>query len=435
MNETIEFVTINIIAQSLNLQIKSGISYLSLETNIYLKNVISLANRFQKAKHNKKLSIEDINESLQSKGLEPLYGYKNKKSFFEYELVGESFDGNDIYIQKQKEIKIAEMGIPKLEEYPFDTTFDFHWLAINGLQPCISANKTEDSTLYVTPDEIHWPPEIMNQTNEELGHQIDPKVIVPVELRKLFYTTFIKIMENENIDDIIEELSTNGSLHRLLPYYVRLLSDLLAVNFHHPDHVTRILCITNALLQNESLNFDSILHKMLAIILAPLEHETTTSYEDSNTTFFDSQYKVRDDAASLLALIVHRFQFRFPSLTGILAERLTNVFFKEEFKRPFLLAKYGALAGLLAIGPDYVRDTILPKLQFVIEQLESRLTTDINGNQSNRIERSEIIRLKAFLLRSCRVIWMKCLKTDYELDQEIIDNIVTYFGPSVFDGI
>ena len=328
MNERIEYLTIDAIAQSLNLQIKTGVSYLALETIVYLKNIISLSNRFQKAKHSKKLSAEDLNESLRSKKLEPLYGYMKKKANYEYTLIGKSYNGADIYLQKQKMIKISEMGIPELDEYPFDTTFNFHWLAINGLQPCISANKTEDSTLYVTPDEIHWPPKITNQANEELGRQVDHKVIVPVELRKTFLSTFIKIMENENIDDVLEELSTNGSLPRLLPYYVRLLSDLLAVNLRHPDYVTRILCITNALLRNESLNFDTILHKILSIVLAPLEYETSSSSEDCNTSFFDSQYKVRDDAAQLLAFIVHRFQFRFPSLTGILAERLTNVFFK-----------------------------------------------------------------------------------------------------------
>ena len=117
-----------------------------------------------------------------------------------------------------------------------------------------------------------------------------------------------------------------------------------------------------------------------------------------------------------------------------MAERLTNIFFKEEFRRPFLLAKYGALAGLLAIGPDYVRDTVLPKLKFVVEQLNERLKSD-NGKHSNAIERSEVIRLKAFLMRSCQVIWMKCLKTNYKLDKEIVDNIVFYFGSSIFEPI
>lgn len=433
MNERIEYFTIDTIAQSLNLQIKTGVSYLAMETIVHIKNIISLANRFQKAKHSKKLTAADLNESLRSKKLEPLYGYM-KKVNFDYAYVGNSSDGKDIYLPKQKMIKISEMGIPELGEYPFDTSFNFHWLAINGLQPCISENKAEDSTLYVAPDEIHWPPQITNKLNEALGHQVDPKVIVPVELRKTFLSTFIKIMENENIDDVIEELSTNGSLPRLLPYYVRLLSDLLAVNLRHPEYVSRVLCITNALLRNESLNFDSILHKILSIVLAPLEYETSTPSEDGNSALFDLQYKVRDDAASLLTLIVHRFQFRFPSLTGILAERLTNIFFKEEFRRPFLLAKYGALAGLLAIGPDYVRDTVLPKLKFVVEQLNERLKSD-NGKHSNAIERSEVIRLKAFLMRSCQVIWMKCLKTNYKLDKEIVDNIVFYFGSSIFEPI
>ena len=92
------------------------------------------------------------------------------------------------------------------------------------------------------------------------------------------------------------------------------------------------------------------------------------------------------------------------------------------------------MAGLLAIGPDYVRDTILPKLGFVFDQLNDRLKSD-DSKLSNRIERSEIIRLKAFLVRSCRVIWVKCLKTNYKLDKEIVDNIVSYFGSSVFDPI
>ncbi|KAK8898621.1 hypothetical protein M9Y10_000913 [Tritrichomonas musculus] len=433
MSERIEYVTIDLIAQSLNLQIKTGVPFLALETKVYLKNIISLANRFTKAKHSKKLTTENVNESLKSKGLEPLYGYLNRKTNIEYTLVGRSFDNTDIYIQKQKMIKISDMTIPQLEEYPLDSSFSFHWLAINGLQPCISANETEDSTLFVTPDEIHWPPKITNQTKEELGRQTDPQVFVPSELRKLFLTSLVKIRENENIDDVIEELSTNGSLHRLLPYYIRLLSDLMAVNLRHPSYVARVLCITNALLLNESLSFDSVLHKILAIVLAPLLDEAAASSEDYNTTFFDAQYRVLDDAASLLSLIVNRFQFRFPSLIGILAEKLTNVFFEKEFKRPFLIAKYGSLAGLLAIGPDIVRDTILPKLKFIIEKLEKRLKTEDNGSHINRIERSEMIRLKSYLMHSCRVVWMKCQKTKYKLDDEIINNMMTYFGSSIFD--
>ncbi|OHT09219.1 hypothetical protein TRFO_21953 [Tritrichomonas foetus] len=415
MDDSAEKITIHAISQSLDLNISSGYSFLTRDAKLFIKNIVALANRINKAKHKNKLTVNDINESLRSKNMEPLYGY-SKNEISDFIPIGND-QNYEIFARKEKMINLSQMERPKLAKYPFDTSFDFHWLAINGIQPCISNNQTDDSTNTVTPDEIHWPFKLTN-LKEVPGRQTDPKVLVPEELQKLFYSTFIKIRNSENIDDVLEELSTNGSLHQLLPYYIRILLDAVAVNIRHPINVTRFLCVTNALLRNESLNFDNILHHILSIVLAPLTNDVLADGS------LDIQYRIRDEAATLLGSVVRQFSSRFSSLTGIITEKLTNLFF--DYKKS-LIARYGAVSGLFEISTDFVRDTILPKLESIMDDLQPKLES------TNENEKFQAVRLKSFLYQACHLICMKEKENNHEMEEEVVELISLYFGGSIFD--
>ena len=404
MNENAETITINAIAQSMNLNINSGQSLLARNSIFYLKNILSLAIRILKSKNKKKLTHNEINESLKAKNMQPLYGYNNRLFKTEKECEYVPIDDKKevlvpidhmITLKSLDEIEKSLFGVDnELVGYPIETIFKFHWLAVQGNQVYVSNTRENDSSVNVAPEEIHWPTYLTNQ-KETSGRQINPAAIMPDELQRVFISTIECIMQNNDIDDILEELSNSGSLSQLLPFYIRFLIDSIKINIRNPHHMLTFLSITKALLKNDGLTFDNYLHYVLSIIITSLTSEFIG--EDQ----LDLHFQVRNEAAQLLAFVMKKFSSSFISLTENVVNHLVNVFL--DFKKP-LMTRYGSIIGLLKIDFNYVYIFLFPELKNIMKNL------NIYFNSKNEIERIQSRHIKDALSSA----WKQKLKFEKE---------------------
>lgn len=134
-------VTVLVIAQELGIKglTENGLIGVAKDAETYVTGFLELAERIRKHKFRKTLTVDDINESLISRDVEPLVGYHSNRNNV-YKEIGK-YDGTEILTTEDKQIPLDNFNYETLTKYPEDTNFEFHWLAKDGIQPKIEQNQ------------------------------------------------------------------------------------------------------------------------------------------------------------------------------------------------------------------------------------------------------------------------------------------------------
>jgi hypothetical protein len=310
----------------------------------FLRQLLDLANRIRSHRHQSHLHPKHINEALAATRQPLLYGYRSPFSYVQ-------IPGSELEIPTSRTVPLSEIVHLPLPECPYETWFDFHWLALSGNQPLTGENDPEVTSHVVTTVEIQWPTDTAEPPPP--GRRTPEKVGVLKEERALFLSVLMRLQENEVIDDVIEELNTQRSLQKLVPFFLRYFVESMRVNLRQPSFLLRLLRGAHALFLNSSLDHTETFQLFLSLAITPLL--TTIAFNESE----DAQFRLRDESASFVGVIIAQFQPMFPTLRGTVMDRFAHVLYDPE-SAPRL--KYGAIAGLMAIGSDYGRDVIVPLL-------------------------------------------------------------------------
>ena len=101
--------------------------------------ILTTAQELAKHQHEKKITIDCLNEAFTLHNLKPLLGYKPNKTV-KYETVDIS-NGQKLEVPVDNQIDLAKLVKEPLKPYPIESYFSFHWLAVlRGVQPRIPEN-------------------------------------------------------------------------------------------------------------------------------------------------------------------------------------------------------------------------------------------------------------------------------------------------------
>ena len=108
--------TVNLIADSIGIQIKDDVASLLIEDAEYrIREIINESTKFMKHSNRKKMLPSDINSALTVKNIQPLFGYSNSKQHFK--------QTNQVYYLEDAEIDLEELVNSPLPPIPLETTF------------------------------------------------------------------------------------------------------------------------------------------------------------------------------------------------------------------------------------------------------------------------------------------------------------------------
>ena len=104
-----------------------------------LRDLVQEAIKFQKHGRRETLTTQDINYALRLRNHEPLYGFTSPDPprFCRALTPG-------VYYLEDPELNLSDMLAEPLPKAPLEPSFTTHWLAVNGVQPTIPQNPSED---------------------------------------------------------------------------------------------------------------------------------------------------------------------------------------------------------------------------------------------------------------------------------------------------
>lgn len=163
----------------------------------------------------------------------------------------------------------------------------------------------------------------------------------------------------------LESVRSDSGLHQLLPYFVNFITNQVT---HHLDDLfilRQMMELAEAVIQNPNLFLDPYASALSAPVLTCLMSRklgpsgAAASEEGANT--LREQYRLRELAASLLAMIARKYG----ATNALLRPKLTRTCLKhflDPTRPPAVL--FGAISGVAAAGgPEAVRVLVLPNMK------------------------------------------------------------------------
>jgi transcription initiation factor TFIID subunit 6 len=168
----------------------------------------------------------------------------------------------------------------------------------------------------------------------------------------------------------LESVRSDPGLHQLLPYFVNFITNQVT---HHLDDLfvlRQMMELAEAVIQNPNLFLDPYASALSAPVLTCLMSRklggSSSALTDNNNdggsdNTLREQYRLRELAASLLAMIARKYG----ATNALLRPKLTRTCLKhflDPTRSPAVL--YGAISGVAAAGgPEAVRVLVLPNMK------------------------------------------------------------------------
>jgi len=385
---------------------------LAPDVEFHIREMIQEATKFMRHSKRSVLTTEDINNALRLRNVEILYGYSNKEPLHFIRA------GKDLFYVEDRELEFKEVIDVPLPKTPRDTTLAAHWLAIEGVQPQIPQN----------PSPAHVENVLSQKKKSKAGaKQVKVKALVKHLLSKElqdYYelvTKIIKSSEDEGlVDTTIFKLGNDAGIQQLLPYFVQYISDQMTESLHKLKVLVRLVRVINALVDSPHYHIEPYLHQLMPPLLTCMLGKKL--HENPN----EDHFHLREIAALSAGKICRRFGGSYQNLEGRIAKTLLKCFLDPTKPLP---SHYGAILGITALGPQKVRDIILPHLSAYLKLLEP----DLSGT-SDSVRQDQARRCQGALLKAagCFVHWISSTAVEGQQEskeevKDLLPSISSYY--------
>jgi transcription initiation factor TFIID subunit 6 len=357
--------TVHAISEELGVTFRnpSDMEAVSRDAESFLMSVLEISNRLRKHKGQLSLRAIDLNETLTSRRIAPLLGYAASDSRHPVRL------SRDLLAFTDRQIPLSDFRGAPLKSYPTESVFDFHWLALNGIQPEIEQNLTERPPSFVPDSKLRSPPGQLT-FGDQVVTTVSSKLLLPLQLQTYFFSAQETIRkqgsstsEVREYKDLLEQLSSDAAFQPLVPFFVRTARDLIATQSRNQTQLFIGLNICRALFQNPNLECESHLFSFISVCL-------TLMISPLGDDSFDELCALREAAADFLGLLVHSQNAKYPDLLQRLADHLLAIILDI---RADPWSQYGAAVGLLTLGVDLVEEILIPNLPALLPKLKKDL--------------------------------------------------------------
>ncbi|KAG0227611.1 hypothetical protein BGW41_003720 [Actinomortierella wolfii] len=397
--------TIKDIAESVGIpNLKDDVANaLAQDVEYRIHEIVQEAMKFMRHSKRTKLTVDDINNALRVRNVEPLYGFNSAEpTRFRKTTVGTAATGmTDVFFAEDEELDFESILSTPLPKVPLDVTYTAHWLAIEGVQPAIPQNPTpSDAKVDLLHKRIKLDPTShavqpgvktagsgaganagsgggsggtgANHANASGGGaEIKPLVkhVLSKELQMYYERITNAVLSQDEVLRAtgIGSLQNDPGLHQLLPYFVQLAAEKVATNLRNLTVLESMMAMLSALLENNNLFVEPYLHQIMPTVLTCLVAKRLGESPQEN------HWALRENAANTILLIINKYGTAYHTLQPRVARTLLHAFLDPE--KPFT-THYGAIHGLSRLGPEVFKTLIVPNLKTYSTLLEPFLPNE-----------------------------------------------------------
>lgn len=295
-----------------------------------------------------------INNSLESKDKEPLYGYSKSPELVKAACV----DALDLLIYRDRQLPLE--GSLRLDPvYPLEHTFECEWVSVAGV-PLVD---TEEEEAYEPRiEKMDARKGLYNSQIQRMDGEIilsSSKHVSSGEMQ-LYYQTTRKYLQGNDIakrHQILTELKRRPCLGLLLPYYLQFCLTLVIREKNDFDKLHVALATARALAQNEDLNIEMYLQRFMKLTMSMLLSSGIAP------PILSDQFMLRAYAADLLRLLVDKSLVNYPNVEPTVTNQMLSAL--TERSAP-LAEKYGAVVGLTALGLETISQFLQQAVPVVV---------------------------------------------------------------------
>ncbi|KAJ0989748.1 hypothetical protein J5N97_008104 [Dioscorea zingiberensis] len=383
--------TIEVIAQSIGISSLSSDVALALAPDVEYRLREIMQEAIKCMRHSKRtvLTADDVDSALSLRNVEPIYGFASGDPLRFKRAIGHK----DLFYIDDKDVDFKDVIEAPLPKAPLDTSIVTHWLAIEGVQPAIPENAPVEAL--VPPSENK-----RSEHNKDDGLPVDIKLPVKHVLSRELQLYFEKITEltvtkydSVLFKEALTSLATDSGLHPLVPYFSYFIADEVTRGLNNLPVLFALMRVVRSLLQNPHIHIEPYLHQLMPSMITCLVAKRL------GNRLADNHWELRDFSANLAASVCRRFGHVYHNLQSRLTKTLLHAFLDPS---KAMTQHYGAIQGLVALGPSVVRLLVLPNLESYLQLLEPEMLLE---KQKNEMKRKEAWRVYGALLRAAG----KCL--------------------------
>ncbi|KAK4332827.1 Transcription initiation factor TFIID subunit 6 [Rhodotorula toruloides] len=322
-----------------------------------LWEIIEESMKFMRHARRTRLKVEDVDQALKVRNLEPLWGFASSSQMPFKKTVTAT---GTVYHVEDEEVDLSKVIKTEIPSVPRDISFTAHWLAIEGVQPLIKENPTPQELARYAPKPASTA--LIPSASSAAGQP--PSAVTPLvkhvlsrELQ-LYFTRLVDALgagtqgATESSSEVREaalgSVRHDPGLHQLVPYLIAWGGEqaslpFIANNLHDLPALQRALDLFHAMLENPTLFVEPYLHQLTPPILTCL---LTSALPPVPSDTYPSPPTIRTLAASLLHLLLERHAYAYPSLLPRVTKTLLRGLAGENRG---LGARWGAARGLSGI--------------------------------------------------------------------------------------
>lgn len=389
-------------------------TWLSEDLEYRLKEIVQNSIKFMCHSKRNQLACSDIDNSLKTKNIEPLYGFDSTDYVpFRHTSGG----GKELFYNAEKEIDLMNLLDSPLPRLPCDVSLKAHWLAVDGVQPeipenpplhTVNAQHEEASALSIPNAKKNEPVTHLKdlkfsrkEHNKEVVISSEMSKLKPLQAhslsleQQLYYKEIteacIGLASDSKCQEALGSLSTDPGLYQLMPQFTSFINEGIKVNLtkRKLNSLKQLLKMISALLENSSLSMEKYLHELVPSVLTCLVNRQVCPRPEA-----EDHWSLRDLAAKILSRICKKYNNSVNNLqtrlTRMLSQALRN-------NTQGLAVHYGAIMGLVELGPEVVTSLVIPRLKIEGELIKAAQT----GSMAEQIAAS---RLQTMIQRQCSPI-------------------------------
>ncbi|KAF9996892.1 hypothetical protein BGZ80_010004 [Entomortierella chlamydospora] len=368
-------------------------SSLAQDVEYRIHEIVQEAVKFMRHGKRTKLSVDDINNALRVRNVEPLYGFSSADpTRFRRTTAGTGATGTtEIFFLEDEELDFETILSAPLPKVPLDVTYTAHWLAIEGVQPAIPQNPTptdaktdllhkriklDPSTQPVIPGIKPGSSSNANNNNNANGGnsnsgdaEIKPLVkhVLSKELQMYYERITSAVLSQDEVLRAtgISSLQNDPGLHQLLPYFVQLVAEKVTQNTRNLPVLVSMMAMVRALLDNDNLFIEPYLHQLMPTILTCVVGKRL-----GESPAQEDHWSLRSTATDIILMICEKYGSSYHTLQPRVTRTLLRAFLDPE--KP-LTTHYGAILGLSRMGNEVFKTLVVPNLKTYSSVIEPEL--------------------------------------------------------------
>ncbi|KAI5715244.1 hypothetical protein M8J77_012916 [Diaphorina citri] len=439
--------SMKVIAESIGIPNLPDDAAKELSDNITYCCKVIIQDSFKCMSHSKRVKLlpVDIDDALNMKNIEPIYGL-TVSQFLPFKHA--SGGGRELHFTDEKEVDFEDLLTNLNPKSALETHLRTHWLAIEGVQPTVpenpppvdkSAQKLESidpiSKLGKKDKDTSGKPTSAKLEKLRNVETVHVKQLATHELsveQQLYYKEITEACVGSDEGrrfEALQSLATDPGLHEMLPRMCTFIAEGVKVNVVQNNLALLIylMRMVKALLDNQSLYLEKYLHELLPSILSCIVSKQLCGRPEA-----DNHWALRDFASRLLTQVSKNFNTSTNNIQTRVTRLLSNAINDPKINFPSL---YGAIAGLCELGPEVIKVFLLPKLKDIRDRLEP--SWNLEGQSLTSTEKlpvNEASHIRAVLIKALTPV-LKELKSPPDHLEEYRQEFGAYLGSKLHTSV